>query len=369
MEILQLALLSSRGWRCSTRPTRGSTSTRCTPSPTASTRSPSGTDMGVLIITHYQRILHMVKPQFVHIMFEGRIVKEGGPELVEQLEERATAGSARRSGRRHEPRGPARDRVPRPRPGGPGLPRLGATSQTPRPVIEAMDRYYNEYRASIHRGVYPLAAEATEAYEVAREKVAALRGLDRGRDRVHQERHRGDQPRRLRVGPRATSARATPWSSPRWSTTRTSCRGSSPARRLEWVPIDDDGLLDLDALDAALARRPEARRRRPRVERARHRQPDRRDRAARARGRRARPRRRHAGRAAHAGRRAGARRRLLRLDRPQGLRADRHRRPPRPARAARGDAAVPRRRAHDRPRRPRRAPRSPSRPPGSRRAP
>jgi Fe-S cluster assembly ATP-binding protein len=47
-----------------------------------------GSDMGVLIITHYQRILHMVVPQFVHIMFEGRIVKEGGPELVTALEER-----------------------------------------------------------------------------------------------------------------------------------------------------------------------------------------------------------------------------------------------------------------------------------------
>jgi Fe-S cluster assembly ATP-binding protein len=44
--------------------------------------------LGVLIITHYQRILHLVKPEFVHIMFEGRIVKEGGPELVEQLEQR-----------------------------------------------------------------------------------------------------------------------------------------------------------------------------------------------------------------------------------------------------------------------------------------
>jgi Fe-S cluster assembly ATP-binding protein len=42
--------------------------------------------MGVLIITHYQRILHMVQPQRVSIMFEGRIVKEGGPELVTQLE-------------------------------------------------------------------------------------------------------------------------------------------------------------------------------------------------------------------------------------------------------------------------------------------
>ena len=46
----------------------------------------AGSDMGVLIITHYQRILHMVEPSRVSIMFEGRIVKEGGPELVEQLE-------------------------------------------------------------------------------------------------------------------------------------------------------------------------------------------------------------------------------------------------------------------------------------------
>ena len=46
----------------------------------------AGPDMGVLIITHYQRILHMVKPDFVHVMFEGRIVKEGGPELVTELE-------------------------------------------------------------------------------------------------------------------------------------------------------------------------------------------------------------------------------------------------------------------------------------------
>jgi Fe-S cluster assembly ATP-binding protein len=43
-------------------------------------------DMGVLIITHYQRILHLVQPTRVSIMFDGRIVKEGGPELVEQLE-------------------------------------------------------------------------------------------------------------------------------------------------------------------------------------------------------------------------------------------------------------------------------------------
>ena len=47
-----------------------------------------GPDMGVLIITHYQRILHMVQPDFVHVLYQGRIVKQGGPELVELLEER-----------------------------------------------------------------------------------------------------------------------------------------------------------------------------------------------------------------------------------------------------------------------------------------
>jgi Fe-S cluster assembly ATP-binding protein len=45
-----------------------------------------GPEMGVLIITHYQRILHMVRPDFVHVLYQGRIVKEGGPELVETLE-------------------------------------------------------------------------------------------------------------------------------------------------------------------------------------------------------------------------------------------------------------------------------------------
>jgi Fe-S cluster assembly ATP-binding protein len=44
------------------------------------------TGMGALIITHYQRILHYVTPQFVHVMLDGRIVREGGAELVEQLE-------------------------------------------------------------------------------------------------------------------------------------------------------------------------------------------------------------------------------------------------------------------------------------------
>ena len=48
----------------------------------------SGPDLGALIITHYQRILHLVEPSFVHVIYDGRIVKQGGAELVEQLEEK-----------------------------------------------------------------------------------------------------------------------------------------------------------------------------------------------------------------------------------------------------------------------------------------
>src|SRR3954469_14837564 len=55
-----------------------------------------------------------------------------------------------------------------------------ATSQTPLAVIDAMDAYYREYRASIHRGVYDLASRATDAYEGARVKAAALTGSTPG---------------------------------------------------------------------------------------------------------------------------------------------------------------------------------------------
>jgi Fe-S cluster assembly ATP-binding protein len=47
----------------------------------------AGENMGVLVITHYQRLLNYIKPQFVHIMFGGRIVESGGAELALQLEE------------------------------------------------------------------------------------------------------------------------------------------------------------------------------------------------------------------------------------------------------------------------------------------
>ncbi|MDQ5895491.1 MAG: cysteine desulfurase / selenocysteine lyase, partial [Actinomycetota bacterium] len=50
----------------------------------------------------------------------------------------------------------------------------GATSQKPLAVIEAMDSYYREYNANVHRGVHKLSEEATDLYEGARAKVAGL---------------------------------------------------------------------------------------------------------------------------------------------------------------------------------------------------
>ncbi len=132
-----------------------------------------------------------------------------------------------------------------------------ATSQTPRPVIEAMDRYYNEYRASIHRGVYPLAAEATEAYEVAREKVAAFAGSTIGetiftKNATESLNLVAYSWGRANVGPddfvvvtqMEHHSNIVPW--------------QLIGARIEWLGIDDDGLLDMEQLDALLARGPKA---------------------------------------------------------------------------------------------------------------
>jgi Fe-S cluster assembly ATP-binding protein len=47
-------------------------------------RSP---DRGMLVVTHYQRLLNYIKPDYVHVLVDGRIVRSGGPELALQLEE------------------------------------------------------------------------------------------------------------------------------------------------------------------------------------------------------------------------------------------------------------------------------------------
>jgi len=135
----------------------------------------------------------------------------------------------------------------------------GATSQTPIPVIEAMDAYYREYRASIHRGIYPLAALATEAYETAREKVAAFAGSAAGETVFTRNATEalnlvayswgganvgaGDL---VVVTEMEHHSNLVPW--------QMLCQRTGA--ELAYVPIDDEGILLLDALDALLERGP-----------------------------------------------------------------------------------------------------------------
>ena len=219
-------------------------------------RVQAGGETGVLLITHYTRILRYIQPDFVHVFVGGRIVEEGGPELADTLEAEGYEKFLPKAGaQRMTPgdRPPALD-VEKVRKDFPALERLvhgdkplvyldnAATSQKPRQVLDALDDYYTRHNANVHRGIHVLAEEATALYEGARDKVAALRQRGRpGRGRLHQELHRGAQPgrQRHRLGrprlARRASARATRSSSPRWSTTPTSCRGSwsprAPARR------------------------------------------------------------------------------------------------------------------------------------------
>jgi Fe-S cluster assembly ATP-binding protein len=58
----------------------------------------AGPKLGLLVITHYQRMLNYITPQFVHVMMQGKIVKAGGPELAHQLEESGYEGIRRELG-------------------------------------------------------------------------------------------------------------------------------------------------------------------------------------------------------------------------------------------------------------------------------
>ncbi len=51
-----------------------------------------GPDLGVLVITHYQRMLNYITPDRVHVMMAGRLVKSGGPELAQELEDKGYEG-------------------------------------------------------------------------------------------------------------------------------------------------------------------------------------------------------------------------------------------------------------------------------------
>ena len=134
-----------------------------------------------------------------------------------------------------------------------------ATSQTPQPVIDAMTRYYTESRASIHRGVYPLAVEATDLYEGARRRIADwlhstpeetiftanatmainLVAYSWGRHNIG----RGDL---VVLTEMEHHSNIVPW--------QLVCQEREA--ELAYVPVLEDGQLDLEALDALLARGP-----------------------------------------------------------------------------------------------------------------
>jgi cysteine desulfurase / selenocysteine lyase len=134
-----------------------------------------------------------------------------------------------------------------------------ATSQTPQAVIDAMTSYYTHSRASVHRGVYPLAEEATSLFEGARERIAAWLGstvqetvftpnatgainlvaYTWGRQNVQ----RGDL---VVLTEMEHHSNIVPW--------QLLCQDREA--ELAYVPVSDDGFLDLDALDLLLERGP-----------------------------------------------------------------------------------------------------------------
>ena len=204
-------------------------------------------DLGVLLITHYQRLLNYIKPDVVHVLARGRILKTGGRDLALRLEEEGYAPILREAGYEEDLAHDVPERTPRPPwPARPTEPQRAtpmaiartldpvairadfphferdfdgrrlayldsaATSLKPRVVVDAVDGYLTRYTANVHRGIYTTGEEATAAYEAARATIARfINAPDRARDRLRAQRDRGHQPRRLHVGPATTSRQAT----------------------------------------------------------------------------------------------------------------------------------------------------------------
>jgi len=134
-----------------------------------------------------------------------------------------------------------------------------ATSQKPRPVIEALVRYYEEYNANVHRGVYSIAERATAEYEAARAKVARFlgagaadeivftRNVTEGLNLVAQawgRRHIGQGDEILTTEMEHHSD-LVPWQ----------MLAAERGALLRHIPFDDDGRLVLDDLDRLLTDR------------------------------------------------------------------------------------------------------------------
>ena len=192
-------------------------------------------NLGVLLITHYQRLLNYITPDVVHVLAQGRIVKSGGKDLALRLEDEGYGPILREAGLAADvpdeallvPKGPELEfepwrlparrgpstmaietpdhvttetarhaarrapatsatrrrsirspsaRIPDPRPADERPPLVyldsASTSQKPSVVIDAVADYYREYNANVHRGIYTIGEKATAEYERARARVA-----------------------------------------------------------------------------------------------------------------------------------------------------------------------------------------------------
>jgi cysteine desulfurase/selenocysteine lyase len=135
----------------------------------------------------------------------------------------------------------------------------GATAQKPAVVIEALDRFWREHNANVHRGVHTLSEEATALYERARTTIARHLGTD-SREVVFTRNVTGSLNLvasawgRANVGPQDRivltemehHSNVVPWY----------LLAQKVGAELDWVPVDDEGRLDLEVLASALRREP-----------------------------------------------------------------------------------------------------------------
>ena len=227
-----------------------------------------------------------------------------------------------------------------------------ASAQKPRAVIDAMREAMETQYANVHRGLHWMSERTTDAYEAARDAVAALlnardrheivftRNITESLNLMAHSYGRGvlKPGQAVLISGMEHHSNIVPWQLLR----------DAHGIELRVAPITDAGELDMDGVRGAAGRRQG----RPGVddayvERAGHLHAGRADRADRACARRQGAVRRRAGGGAPARRCAGAGLRFLRVHRAQAVRPDRHRRAVGAARAARCDAAVPRRRRDD----------------------
>jgi cysteine desulfurase / selenocysteine lyase len=134
-----------------------------------------------------------------------------------------------------------------------------ATSLTPQPVIDAMQAYYRDMGASVHRGVYPLAVEATDAFEGARERIARWLGSSveetiftaNATASINLVAHTWGR-ENLRAGDLIVLTQAehhsniVPWQ----------LEATAAGAEIAYIRVTDDGRLDLDHAHELLARGP-----------------------------------------------------------------------------------------------------------------